>query len=89
MKYFVIYLVIHLKIKKQLHISDSDALDSSKNGPEKELVDELADHFDEEMLINNNKAFKAFRDDPPLKAEEIQGSKAGARLLAEEAKGGG
>ena len=70
MKYLVLYLVIHLKIKKQLHISDSDALDSSKNGPEKELVDELADHFDEEMLINNNKAFKAFRDAPPLKAEE-------------------
>ena len=85
----VIYFVIHFKIKKQLHISGSDALDSSKNGPEKEFVDELEDNFDEEMLINNNKAFKAFRDDPPLKAEEIQGSKAGARLLAEEAKGGG
>lgn len=40
-----------------LNINNNDAAE----------IDELADHFDEEMLINNNKCFKAFRDNPLVK----------------------
>lgn len=45
--------------------SPQPALDINNNDAAE--IDELADQFDEEMLINNNKCFKAFRDNPPAK----------------------